>query len=48
MKFSTRKTKVLCLSRNTRLGELQVSGKTLQQVEKFNYVEVVFTSDGRW
>jgi len=25
----------------------QVSGNTLQQVEKFKYLEVVFTSDGR-
>jgi len=26
---------------------LQVSGNTLEQVEKFKYFEVVFTSDGR-
>jgi len=26
---------------------LQVSGNTLQQVEKFKYLGVVFTSDGR-
>ena len=25
----------------------QVRGDTLQQMEKFNYLEVVFTSDGR-
>jgi len=27
---------------------LQVSGNTMQQAEKFNYLVVVFTSDGRW
>ena len=27
---------------------LQVSGNALQQVEKFKYLEVIFTSDGRW
>jgi len=27
---------------------LQVSGSTLQQMEKFKYLGVVFTSDGRW
>jgi len=26
---------------------LQVNGSTLQQVEKFKYLGVVFTSDGR-
>jgi len=26
---------------------IQVSSNTLQQVEKFNYLRVVFTSDGR-
>jgi len=27
---------------------LQVSGNTLQEVEKFNYLGVIFTSGGRW
>ena len=27
---------------------LQVSGNTLQQVEKFKYLEVVFASDKMW
>jgi len=27
---------------------LQVSGSALQQVEKFKYLGVAFTSDGRW
>ena len=27
---------------------LQVSGNTLQQMEKFKYLGVVFTSGGRW
>ena len=39
------KSEVLCLSRNPRQCTLQVSGNTLQQVEKFKYLRVVFTSD---
>jgi len=35
------------LSRNSRQCTLQVSGNTLQQVEKFKYLGVAFTSDGR-
>jgi len=38
---------VLCLSRNPRQCMLQVSGSTLQQVETFKYLGVVFKSDGR-
>jgi len=34
-------------SRNPRQCTLQISGNTLQQVEKFKYLGVVFTSDGR-
>jgi len=46
-KISTNKFKVLFLSRNTKQCMLQVSGNTLQQVEKFKYLGMVFTSDGR-
>jgi len=47
MKISTKSTEVLCLSTNPRQCMRQVSGNTLQQVEKFKYLAVVFTSDGR-
>jgi len=47
MKISTKNTEVLCLSTNPRQCMRQVSGNTLQQVEKFKYLGVVFTSDGR-
>ena len=46
MKIRTKKTEVLLLSRNPRKCTLQVCGNTLQQVEKFKYVGVAFTSDG--
>jgi len=47
-KISTKKAEVLCLARNPSQGTLQVSGNTLQQVEKLKYVGVEFTSDERW
>jgi len=47
MKNSTKTTEVLCLSRNPRQCTLQVCGNTLQQVDKFKYLGVVFTSNGR-
>ena len=47
MKISTAKTKVLHLSRNPDQCVLQVNGATLKQVEKFRYLGVAFTSDGR-
>ena len=47
MKISTAKTEVLRLSRNLDQCVLQVNGATLNQVEKFNYLKVAFTSDGR-
>jgi len=47
MKISTKKTEVFCLSRNPRRYRLEVSGSTLQLVEKFKYLGVVFTSGGR-
>ena len=47
MKISTSKTEVLHLSRNPVQYSLQVGGVLLKQVEKFNYLGVAFTSDGR-
>ena len=47
MKISTAKTEVLHLSRNPDQCSLQVNGATLKQEEKFKYLEVAFTSDGR-
>ena len=47
MKISTAKTEVLRLSRNPDQCPLQVNGATLKQVEKFKYLGVAFTSDGR-
>jgi len=45
-KISSKKIEVLCLSRRPRQCSLQVSRNTLQQVETFKYLGVVFTSDG--
>ena len=47
MKISTAKPAVLHLSRNPVWCVLQVSGATLKRVEKFKYLGVAFTSDGR-
>ena len=47
MKISTAKTEVLHLSRNPDQCLLQVNGATLKLVEKFKYLGVAFTSDGR-
>ena len=47
MKISTAKTEVLHLSRNPDQCVLQVNGATLKQVEKFKYLGVAFTSNGR-
>jgi len=41
MTISTEKTEVLCLQK------LKPSGNTLQQEEKFKYLRVIFTSDGK-
>ena len=46
-KISTAKTEVLHLSRNPDQCVLQANGATLKQVEKFKYLGVAFTSDGR-
>ena len=47
IKINTAKTEVLHLSRNPDQCVLQVNGTTLKQVEKFKYLGVAFTSDGR-
>ena len=47
MKITTAKTEVLHLSRSPDQCVLQVNGKTLKKVEKFKYLGVAFTSDGR-
>ena len=47
MKISTAKTEVLHLSRNPDQCVLQENEATLIQVEKFKYLGVAFTSDGR-
>ena len=47
MKISTFKTEVIHLSRNPVQCFLQVKGVSLKQVEKFKYLRVAFTSDGR-
>jgi len=44
-KLITKKFEVLCLSRHPRQCILQVSGNTLQQVETFKYLGVIFMSD---
>ena len=47
MKISTAKTEVIHISRNPDQCVLQMNGVTLKQVEKFKYLGVAFTSDGR-
>jgi len=44
MKISAKITNVSSVSRNPMQCMLQVSGNILQQVEKFKYLGVVFTS----
>ena len=46
MKISTKMIEVLCLSRRPRQCIPLVSGNTLQQVETFKCLGMVFTSDG--
>ena len=47
MRISMAKTEVLYLLRNPDQCVLQVNEATLKQVEKFKYLGVAFTSDGR-
>ena len=47
MKISTAKTKIICLSRHPVQYSFQTNGVILQQTEKFNYLEVTFSSNGK-
>ena len=47
MKISIIKTETMCLSRQPKQCSLQISGVPLKQFEKFKYLGVSFTSDGR-
>jgi len=47
MKLSIKTIEILCLSRNPSQFALQLSDKTLKQVEKFKYLGMIFTSDGK-
>ena len=47
IKISTAKTEVLHLLKNPDQRVLQANGATLKQIEKFKYLGVAFTSDGR-
>ena len=47
MKISISKSEVIHLSRNPVQCSLRVDGGSLKQVEKFKYLEVALTSDGR-
>ena len=45
--INSAKTEVLHLLRNPDQCVLQVNGAILEQVEKFKYLGIAFTSDGR-
>ena len=47
MKISATKTETMCLSRQPKQCSLQIDGVPLKQSEKFKYLGVSFTSDGR-
>ena len=47
MKISTTKTETMCLSRQPKQCSLQIDGVPPKQSEKFKYLGVSFTSDGR-
>ena len=47
MKISATKTATMCLSRQPKQCFLQIDGVPLKQSEKFKYLGVSFTSDGR-
>ena len=46
-KISTAKTETMCLSRQPKQCFLKIHGVPLEQSEKFKYLGVSFTSDGR-
>ena len=47
MKISTAKTEIMCLSWHLVQCSFQTNGVTLQQTEKFKYLEITFSSDGK-
>ena len=47
MKISTTKTETMCLSKQPKQCSLQIDEVPLKQSEKFKYLDVSFTSDGR-
>ena len=47
MKISATKTETMCLSTQPKQCFLQMDGVPLKQSEKFKYLGVSFTSDGR-
>ena len=47
MTISATKTETMCLSRQPKQCSLQIDGVPLKQSEKFKYLGVSFTSDGR-
>ena len=47
MKISSTKTETMCLSRQPKQCSLQIDGVPQKQSEKFKYLGVSFTSDGR-
>ena len=47
MKISITKTEIMCLSRQPEQRSLQIHGVPLKQSEKFKYLSVSFTTDGR-
>ena len=47
MKISTAKTEIMCLSRHPFQCSFQTNGVTLKQMEKFKYLGVTFSNDGR-
>ena len=47
MKISMAKTEIMCLSRHPVQCSFQTNRVTLKHVEKFKYLGVTFSSDGR-
>ena len=47
MKISTVKTEIMCVSRQPVQCSIQTNGEILKQTEKFKYLGVTFSSDGR-
>ena len=47
MKINTAKTEIICVSKHRVQCFFQTNGLTLKQTEKFKYLGVTFSSDGR-